>query len=140
MENIFEFERVKNSFNKQGLMQTFNAQLAEVKTGYVKIICHFSEGLTQHHGFFHAGVITALADNACGFAALTMMPGNTEVLTVEFKVNFLRPAKATKLVAVGRVLQSGKTLTVCDGFVHDEREEKLIAKMAATMIAVTQDK
>jgi len=121
-------------------MKTFKAQLTEVKTGYVKIVCGFSAELTQHHGFFHAGVITALADNACGFAALTMMPENTEVLTVEFKVNFLRPANTTKLVAVGKVLQSGKTLTICDGFVHDQEEEKLIAKMTATMIAVASAK
>lgn len=131
-------ERIKQSFDKQGLMKTFNAQLAEVEKGKVTITCEFSESLTQHHGFFHAGVITSLADNACGFAALTMMPENAEVLSVEFKINFVKPAKTDKLIAIGKVLQSGKTLTICEGYVYDSTKEKLIAKMQATMIAVYQ--
>ena len=78
-------------------------------------------------------------DSACGYAALTMLKGNSEVLTIEFKINFLKPAKTNKLIAIGKVLQSGKTLTVCDGFVYDETETKLIAKMTATIIAITTD-
>jgi uncharacterized protein (TIGR00369 family) len=131
-------ERIKRSFDKQGLMKTLNAQLAEVEKGQVKIICEFSEALTQQHGFFHAGVATSIVDSACGYAAFTMMPDDVEVLTVEFKINFMKPAKTDKLIAVGKVLQSGKTLTVCEGYVYDSSEEKLIAKMTATMIAVKQ--
>ena len=78
---------------------------------------------------------TSIVDSACGYAALTMLPDNFEVLTIEFKVNFLKPAKTNKLIAIGRVLQSGKTLTVCEGFVFDETETKLIAKMTATIIS-----
>lgn len=130
------YERIKQSFDKQGLMRTFNAHLTAVETGQVKITCAFSDALTQQHGFFHAGVITSIVDSACGYAALTMMPEDTEVLSVEFKINFMKPAKTDKLIAIGKVLQSGRTLTVCEGYVYDSKEEKLIAKMTATMIAV----
>ncbi|MEI2273129.1 PaaI family thioesterase [Sphingobacterium sp. ML3W] len=132
------YERVKQSFDKQGLMKTLNAQLGEVEKGRVKITCEFSEALTQQHGFFHAGVATSIVDSACGYAALTMMPENTEVLSVEFKINFMKPAKTDKLIAIGKVLQAGRTLTVCEGYVYDSNEEKLIAKMTATMIAIQQ--
>lgn len=130
------YEKIKQSFDKQGLMKTLNAQLIKVEKGQVKITCEFSEALTQQHGFFHAGVATSIVDSACGYAALTMIPENTEVLTVEFKVNFMKPANTDKLVAIGKVLQAGRTLTVCEGYVYDSNEEKLIAKMTATMIAV----
>ena len=82
------YKTIRQSFEKQGIMKTLNAQLAEVEKGRVKITCPFSEALTQHDGFFHAGVMTTIADSACGYAALTMMPENSNVLTVEFKVNF----------------------------------------------------
>lgn len=133
------YEKIKQSFDRQGLMKTFNAKLISVEQGEVKISCEFSEKLTQQHGFFHAGVATSIVDSACGYAALTMLKGNSEVLTIEFKINFLKPAKTNKLIAIGKVLQSGKTLTVCDGFVYDETETKLIAKMTATIIAITTD-
>lgn len=132
------YDRIKQSFDKQGIMKTLHAQLAAVENGKVKIVCEFSEVLTQQHGYFHAGIITTIADSACGYAALTAMPENTEVLTVEFKVNFLKPAKTEKLIAIGKVLQSGRTLTICEGYVYDSTEEKMIAKMTATIIAVEQ--
>jgi uncharacterized protein (TIGR00369 family) len=133
------YEKIKQSFDRQGLMKTFNARLISVEEGQVKITCEFSEKLTQQHGFFHAGVSTSIVDSACGYAALTMLKDNYEVLTIEFKVNFLKPAKTNKLIAIGKVLQSGKTLTVCDGFVYDETETKLIAKMTATIISITTE-
>jgi len=132
------YERIQKSFDQQGLMKTLGAQLTEVEKGRVKIICGFSEGLTQQHGFFHAGVTTSIADSACGYAALTMMPENTEVLSVEFKINLLKPAHTNQLIAVGKVLQAGKKLTICEGYVYDSSEEKLIAKMTATMISVVK--
>ena len=133
------YEKIKQSFDSQGLMKTLNAKLVSVEKGQVKISCEFSENLTQQHGFFHAGVATSIADSACGYAALTMLTDNFEVLTIEFKVNFLKPAKTSKLIAIGKVLQAGKTLTVCDGFVYDETETKLIAKMTATIISMTTE-
>lgn len=132
------YEKIKQSFDQQGLMKTLKAELVSVENGEVKISCTFSEALTQQHGFFHAGVATSIVDSACGYAALTMMPEDTEVLTVEFKVNFMKPAKTDKLIAVGKVLQSGKTLTVCEGYVYDSSGEKLISKMTATMIGVSK--
>ncbi len=130
--------RIQQSFDKQNIMKTLNAKLAEVEKGIVKITCDFSEGLTNQHGFFHAGVLTSILDSSCGYSALTMMPENAEVLTVEFKVNFMKPAKTDKIVAIGKVLQSGKTLTICEGYLYDSNEEKLIAKMTTTMIATYQ--
>ena len=130
------YERIRESFDKQGLMQTMNARLVEAEKGQAKITCEFSEALTQQHGFFHAGVLTSLVDSACGYAALTLMPPDKEVLTVEFKVNFLNPANTAKIIATGTVLQSGKNLTICEGHVFDETETKLLAKMTATMIAI----
>lgn len=128
--------RINESFDKQGIMKTLGAKLTEVSKGQVKITCKFSNGLTQQQGFFHAGVATSIVDSACGYAALTLMPAEAEVLTVEFKVNFLKPAITDELVAVGKVLQSGRKLTICEGYVYDQNEEKLIAKMTATMIAI----
>jgi uncharacterized protein (TIGR00369 family) len=130
------YDKIKQSFDKQGFMKTLKAELIEVEKGQVKITCEFSEALTQQHGFFHAGVVTSIADSACGYAALTMMPDNAEVLSVEFKVNFMKPAKTDKLIAIGKVLQAGKTLTVCEGYVYDSNGEKLISKMTATMITI----
>ena len=130
------YDRIKESFDKQGLMKTLNAKLVSVEKGEVKISCQFSEALTQQHGFFHAGVATSIVDSACGYAALTMMPEDMEVLSVEFKINFMKPAKTDKLIAIGKVLQSGRTLTICEGYVYDSSEEKLISKMTSTMIAV----
>ncbi|WPO89438.1 PaaI family thioesterase [Chryseobacterium sp. HR92] len=130
------YDRIQQSFDKQGIMKTIGAQLEEVQQGQVKITCRFSEDLTQHNGFFHAGVLTTIVDSACGYAALTTMPENANVFTVEFKVNFMKPANTDQLVAIGKVLQTGKTLTICEGYVYDQKEEKLIAKMTATMIAI----
>lgn len=131
------YERIKQSFEKQGLMGTLNAQLVGVEKGMVKITCEYSKNLTQQHGFFHAGVATSIADSACGYAALTMMAEDMDVLSIEFKINFLKPAQTAKLIAIGKVLQSGKTLTV-EGYVYDESETKLLAKMTATMISITK--
>lgn len=129
-------DRIKHSFERQGLMKTLGAELLSAEKGEVKIACNFSGGLTQQHGFFHAGVMASIMDSCCGYAALTMMPEDKEVLAVEFKVNFLRPAITDRLVVTGKVLQSGRKLTVCEGYVYDDTETKLIAKMTATMIAV----
>ena len=130
-------EKIKQSFDQQGLMKTLNAKLISVEKGEVKISCEFSETLSQQHGYFHAGVATSIVDSACGYAALTLLNKDAEVLTIEFKVNFLKPAKTNRLIAIGKVLQSGKTLTICDGYVYDESETKLIAKMTATIIALS---
>ncbi len=132
------YDKIKESFDKQGLMTTLGASLDHVEPGLVRISCTFQEGLSQQHQFFHAGVMTSIVDSACGYAAATKAPLDKEVLTVEFKVNFLKPARTSKIVAIGTVMQSGRTLTVCEGEVYDESETVLIAKMTATIITVTR--
>jgi uncharacterized protein (TIGR00369 family) len=132
------FGRIQSSFARQGLMNTLNASLDNVQKGLVQISCEFKEGLSQQHNFFHAGVMTSIVDSACGYAALTVAPGDKEVLTVEFKMNFLKPANTSKLIAIGKVIQSGKTLIVCEGNVYDDREARLLARMTATIITVAK--
>jgi uncharacterized protein (TIGR00369 family) len=129
-------ERVRRSFEKQGLMRTLGAVLESVESGKVTITCAANERLTQQHGLVHGGVVASLADVACGYAALTMMPDDREVLTVEFKINFLKPANTDRLIAIAEVLQSGRTLTVCQGTVFDSARTQIIARMTATMMAV----
>ena len=115
-------------------MATLGAELVSIEEGKVVIKCDLNPGLTQQNGYFHAGVLTSIVDSACGYAALSMMPEDKEVLSVEFKMNMLKPANTSKIIAVGSVLQSGKILTVCEGSVYDETKTKLLAKMTATMI------
>lgn len=136
METPIE-KRIKNSFARQTVMATIGASITSVEPGEVTIELPFRSDLTQQHGFLHAGVVTMVVDTACGYAALSRMPDSAEVLTVEYKVNFLSPAEGEKLIARGRVLKPGRTLTVCFGAVHAEKdgEEKLVATMLATMIA-----
>ena len=128
--------RIRESFDRQGLMRTLGAVLESVDSGTVTITCGFNEGLTQQHGLFHGGVVASLVDVACGYAALTVLPENREVLTVEFKIHFLKPAKTDRLIAVGQVVQAGRTLTVCEGSVFDATRTRLLARMTATMMAV----
>lgn len=130
-------QTVRDSFRKQGLMRLLGATLDVVEPGYVSIRMPFSERLTQQHGYFHAGTVTSIVDSACGYAALTLMPPNTEVLTVEFKVNFMAPANGDFVIAHGRVLKPGRTITVCIGEVLAVKDgvEKLCATMLATMIS-----
>lgn len=129
-------EKIEMNFNKQGLMHTLNATLDKVESGVVQITCKFDERLSQQHKFFHAGVMASIADSACGYAAMTRIPLDKDVLSVEFKINFMKPAKTNKLIAVGKVVQSGKTLTVCEGKVYEETGQILIALMTATMMTV----
>lgn len=108
--------------------------------GAVEIELPFSEALTQQNGYLHAGVITAIVDSACGYAALSLMAEDSDVLTVEYKVNFVSPARGDSMIARGRVTKPGRTITVCSGDVvalHNG-EEKLIATMLATMMAIRQ--
>jgi uncharacterized protein (TIGR00369 family) len=129
-------ERIRNSFERQGFMRTIGAVLESIKPGTVTITCGFDDGLTQQQGLIHGGVVASLVDVACGYAALSVMPDDREVLTVEFKVHFLKPAKTDRVIAVGQVLQSGRTLTVCEGSAFDATGTRVLAKMTATMMAV----
>ncbi len=130
--------RIAAAFAAQGFMATLGGRLAAVTPGFCVIEADFGPGLTQHHGLFHAGVLTTLADNACGFAAMSLRPPGGEVLSVEFKCSFLRPAAGLVAIARGEVLKPGRTLSFCraDVLVRDaEGVETLAATMLATMMA-----
>jgi uncharacterized protein (TIGR00369 family) len=135
-----DHKRIEESFSRQGFMQTLGATLVAVETGKVTITAAFRDTLTQQHGYLHAGVMTAMVDTACGYAALSTTADGYEVLTVEFKINFLKPAKTNKIIAVGEVTQSGRTLTTCEGTVYNETKDKVLAKMMATMIIIKTNK
>lgn len=128
--------RVRDSFARQPMMKTLGAEIAAVRRGEVEVALSFREDLTQQNGFLHAAVVTAIVDNACGYAALTMMEPDVDVLSVEFKMNLLAPAVGERFIAIGRVLRSGKTLSVCAGEVYALRgtTRKLVGAMQGTMI------
>lgn len=130
--------RVQASFARQQFMTTLGATLDAVRDGEVEIVLPFSAALTQQHGFIHAGAVTTIVDTACGFAALTKMPDDAAVLTTEFKVNLMSPAKGERLRAKGRVVRAGKTLMVCLGevFAEEAGQSKQVALMTATMMVV----
>jgi uncharacterized protein (TIGR00369 family) len=111
-------ERVRASFERQGVMGLLGARLTRVDPGLVEITVPFREDLTQQHGLFHAGVSTTVADSAAGYAAYTLFPADAAILAVELKINFLAPAKGEELIATGRVLKPGRTLTVNEMDVH----------------------
>jgi uncharacterized protein (TIGR00369 family) len=118
-------------------MKTIGARLSKVTPGEVEIELPFREDLTQQHGYLHAGVVTSIVDSACGYAALSLLPEGAEVLSVEYKINLLSPARGLQMLARGRVLKPGRTLTVCLGEVIalNAGAEKLVATMLATMIS-----
>jgi uncharacterized protein (TIGR00369 family) len=129
---------VRASFARQQFMATLGARLERIVPGEVVIALPFRPELTQQHGFLHAGTVTAVVDSACGYAALSLMEPGAAVLSVEFKVNLLEPAAGARFLAIGRVLRSGRTLSVCSGEMRAVRPEGdvVIAVMQATMMAV----
>ncbi|MEM9774446.1 MAG: PaaI family thioesterase [Chloroflexota bacterium] len=133
-------QQILDSFAKHKFMHTLGATLTHVSAGEVVIEMPFRDDLVQQHGFMHAGAITTIVDTACGYAALTQMPEGSEVVTVEFKVNFMSPAIGENFVAKASVVRAGKTLTVTQGDVYAISEngakEKHIATMQATMFCV----
>jgi uncharacterized protein (TIGR00369 family) len=131
-------QRGREAFAQQGLMATFGAELRRIEPGAVEIEVPFSPALTQQDEFFHAGVGIAILDSACGFAAFTLMPPGTRVLTVELKVNLLAPAVGDYLRAQGEVVRPGRNLTVCrgDAYAVAGGDSKHVATILATMTAI----
>ncbi|HTO88502.1 MAG TPA: PaaI family thioesterase [Thermoanaerobaculia bacterium] len=129
-------DRVLGSFARQGLMQTLGAHLEDVRPGFCEIRLPYRDGLSQQHGFFHAGATAAIADSAGGYAAFSLMGADDSVLSVEYKINLLSPARGDLLIARGRVVRAGKTLSVChtDVFVRREGNETLCATMQQTVM------
>lgn len=132
-------EEVRLSFARQAIMQSIGAELGRIEPGFVEIRLPYRSDLTQQHSYLHAGIVTTIADSACGYAAFSLMPRNSEVLSVEFKVNLLRPAKGDLFLAQATVIKAGKTLTVvrADVFsVAQDSKKQLVATMMGTMICL----
>jgi uncharacterized protein (TIGR00369 family) len=130
--------RVERSFAKQGIMDTIGATLLRVAPGEVDIALPVTAKVSQQHGFAHAGAVSTIADSAAGYAALTLMPPSAGVLTTEFKINLMAPASGERLIASGRVVKAGRTLTVAQAEVHAEagNERRLVALLTATLMTL----
>jgi uncharacterized protein (TIGR00369 family) len=130
--------RVRESFDMQGLMRHLGAAIVGIGVGEVRIRMPFRPELTQQNGFFHAGGTSAIADTSGGYAGLTVFPAGSAVLTVEFKINLIAPAKGDALQAVGRVIKAGRTLTICQLEVFAEQAQglKLVAVGQQTLICL----
>ena len=131
-EAIAMEKRVRDSFERQGLMHHLGAFIAHVAPGVVHIHMPYRPELTQQHGFFHAGSTSAIADSAGGYAGFTLFPADSSVLTVEFKVNLVAPAQGDYLEAIGKVARSGRTLTICQLEVFGVKGEE------RTLVAIGQ--
>ena len=133
-------DEIKQSFAKQTIMGLIGAELTRVEPGVIEIRLPYRADLAQQHGYLHAGIVTTIADSACGYAAYSLMPPNSEVLSVEFKVNLLRPAKGETFSAVAEVVKSGRTLTVvrADVFGIEQDRRDLVATMLGTMICLSR--
>lgn len=131
-------QRVRASFAKQGLMRTLGASITSVAPGQVVIELAPRPEVSQQHGFVHAGAVSAIADSAAGYAALSVMPSDRGVLTTEFKINLLAPATGDRIVARGKVVKAGRTLTLAQTEVVAEKDggERLIALLTATLMAI----
>jgi uncharacterized protein (TIGR00369 family) len=133
-------QRTRDSFARQNAMHTLGAALEDVKPGRVVITMAHRDALTQQHGYIHAGMLAAALDSACGYAAFSLMPADAAVLTIEFKINLLAPAKGPRFRFEGQVVKPGRTISVVEGRAYqhaeDGADEKLVATMNATVMTV----
>ena len=131
--------KIRDSFARQSLMQTFGAQIQFLDRGHVHITAPLTPQVLQQHGFGHAGLTFAIGDSAAGYAALTEYDPQTEVLTAEMKINLLAPAAGNTLIAKGRVIKTGRRLSVvaADVFAFQNNAETLIAVLQGTMVPVS---
>ncbi|GAA2816371.1 PaaI family thioesterase [Kribbella solani] len=131
-------DRVQDSFERQGLMEHLGARISYIGPGEVRIVLPSRPEVTQQHGYFHAGATSSIADSAGGYAAFTLFPAGTSVLTVEFKINLLAPAEGDHLEAVGTVIKPGRTLTICrlEVFGVTREHRTLVAAGQQTLIQV----
>lgn len=129
--------KIRDSFARQGLMASIGAEILELTAGRAVISLPITEKVSQQHGFAHAGTSFAIGDSAAGYAALTLMPHEAEVLTVEMKINLIAPAKGRRLIAVGEVVKTGRRLIVTRATVSAEAEDgssRNVALLQGTMI------
>ena len=134
-------QRTRESFARQPAMATLGVSVDSVQAGRVVLAMAHRADLTQQHGFLHAGMVATALDSACGYAAFTLMPAAAGVLTIEFKINLLAPARGPLLHFEGQVTKAGRSISVVDGrafqFEPGGTERKLVATMCATMMTVT---
>jgi uncharacterized protein (TIGR00369 family) len=134
-----DFEtRVRASFSKQGLMQTIGASLTQLSPGAIEIALPVTPAVLQQHGFVHAGALASIADTAAGYAALSLMPPRAGVLTTEFKINLVAPAIGDRILARGRVIKAGRTLTLAqtEVFAESDGQARLVALLTATLMTI----
>lgn len=130
-------KRVIDGFAAQPIMKTLGVTLESVDPGSVQLQLHYREDLTQQYGYMHAGALSTALDTACGFSAFTLMPADAEVLTVENKINLLRPAVDGPFRVVAKVIKPGRTVVVSEGKLFDAAG-KLVATMTATNMTVRE--
>lgn len=130
--------RVRKTFAGQAALATLGIILARIEPGTLELQMPYDAKFSQQNGFLHGGVVSAGLDTACGLASYTLMPGHADILTVEFKINLLAPAKGQTFRFVGNVVKPGRTLVVSEGraYAIDDGREKLIATMSATMMTM----
>ncbi|HEY0250981.1 MAG TPA: PaaI family thioesterase [Kofleriaceae bacterium] len=127
-------QRVRDSFAKQQAMKTCGIELVRVEPGEVELLLRHSPAITQQHGFVHAGIMATALDSACGYAAFSLMPEDAGVLTIEFKINLMAPARGPLFLVTGTVLKPGRTISVVEG--RAMTDGKLIASMTATVMTL----
>ena len=137
LDTNFE-QKIKESFARQHFMGFVGAQLITVKPGYCEIHLPYRQNLSQQHAYFHGGIIGTIADNCAGYAAYSLMPLGTSILTVEYKLNFMAPGEGDLLIGRGQVIKPGRTLTIAksDVFVVKAGVEKLCATALATLMSM----
>ena len=131
--------RVRASFARQQVMATLGIEISRLSPGEIELTMPYAAAHTQQHGFVHAGIIATALDSACGYAAFSLMTANAEVLTVEFKISLLAPARGHRFVFQAQVVKPGKTLTFCQARAlakDGNAEPRLVASMAATLMAI----
>ena len=130
--------RVRNTFCRMEAMRTLSIEIAVLEPGEITLTMPYAAAYTQQHGFVHAGILATALDSACGCAAFSLMPKDAAVLTVEFKLNLLAPARGDRFVFRGKVVKPGRTITVCEAhaFAVNDGDEKLIASMSGTLMAL----
>jgi uncharacterized protein (TIGR00369 family) len=137
MDPLFK-TRVQDSFGRQEVMRTLGIEIVLLEAGEITLTMPHAPAYTQQHGFVHAGIVATALDSACGYAAFSLMPQDAAILTVEFKLNLLAPARGDQFVFRGKVVKPGRTITVCEAqaFAISGGEEKLIATMSGTLMAL----
>jgi uncharacterized protein (TIGR00369 family) len=130
--------KVKDSFESQQVMETVGARVLGIMPGQVELEFGYHTKLTQQHGFIHAGIVSTVLDSTCGYAAFSLIPKDTSVLTIEFKINLFSPAQGEKFIAIGKVKKAGRTITVCVGYLFavSNNQRKLVATMTGTLMTI----